>query len=186
MTKPCQRALIRSTGAAAAALALGAGAMTWAATSASAATGTRAATGAIIPRCQPSQLRVWVSPDSAQGTAGTTYFSLDFTNVSGTECHLYAWPGVTATDVNGKQLGAPAARNPDVPARYVNIPAGGTAHSNLGYVDVQVTPACSPAAATYLKVYPPDDTSSRNAFFPVQACTDSTSYLTIGRVQPGA
>jgi hypothetical protein len=38
----------------------------------------------------------------------------------------------------------------------------------------------------YLKVYPPDDTASRNAFFPRKACTNKTCYLTIGRVRVGA
>jgi hypothetical protein len=86
---------------------------------------------------------------------------------------------------DGKQLGVAAIRRSDVAARYINIPPGGTAHSYLGYVDVQVTPECKPATAMYLKVYPPDDTGARNAFFPLKACTNNTFYLTIGRVRAG-
>lgn len=177
--------LRRRLSAVSAVLAVSAGTLTWAATSALAAPASPASPGAVIPRCQPDQLEVWVSPDSAQGTAGTTFFNLDFTNTSNSECHLYAWPGVSATDANGNQLGVAATRNADVPAQYINIPAGGTAHSNLGHVDVQVTPACKPVTAMYLKVFPPGDTGSRNAFFPLSACTDQTPYLTIGRVQAG-
>lgn len=181
MTKLSSAAMAAS----AAALAVVAGTATWATASASAAPAKSAAPSAVIPRCQPGQLYVWVSPNSAEGTAGTTYFHLDFTNISRSECHLYAWPGVSATNANGKQLGVPAIRNADVPARYVNILSGGTAHSNLGYVDVQVTPQCKMATAMYLKVYPPGSTGSRNAFFPLRACTNKTYYLTTGRLQPG-
>jgi hypothetical protein len=48
-----------------------------------------------------------------------------------------------------------------------------------------VTPQCHPTTATFLKVYPPDDTGYRNAYFPLPACTNTTDYLTIGRVQAG-
>jgi hypothetical protein len=182
MTKPSRRAVAT----AAAVLAIGAGTATWAATTASAAPVKPTAPSTAIPRCRPDQLLVWVSPDTANGTAGTTYFHLDFTNISDAVCHLYSWPGVAATDRYGRQLGVPAIRNPDVPATYVNILPHGTAHANLGYVDVQVSPGCRPETATFLRVYPPDDTVPRNAFFPLQVCTDHTNDLTIGRVQPGA
>jgi hypothetical protein len=177
----------RAVATAATVLAVGTGTVTWAATSASAAPAGQAAPSGVIPRCAPDQLYVWVSPDSGSGAAGTIHYNLDFTNRSHSWCHLYAWPGVSATNADGHQLGAGAVRNPDVPARYINIaPNGGTAHSDLGYVDVQVSPQCHPVTATFLKVYPPDDRGSRNAFFPLPACTDGTKYLTIGRVQPGA
>lgn len=176
----------RIVAAAAAALTVSAGIATWTATSASAAPARPAAASAVIPRCAPNQLYVWVSPDSAGATAGTTYYTLDFTNISGAECHLYAWPGVSATNGSGRQLGVPATRNSDAPAAYINIPAGGTAHSYLGYVDVQVYSGCPQATATYLRVYPPDDTGFRKAYFPLPVCTNNTEDLTIGRVQAGA
>lgn len=166
-------------------LTVGGGTVTWAATSASAASARPATASAVIPRCSPDQLYVWVSPDSANGTAGTTYYTLEFTNISGSECHLYSWPGVSATNADGGQIGVPAIRNADAPAQYINIPAGGTAHSYLGYVDVQVYSGCPRATATFLKVYPPDDTGSRSAFFPLPVCTNGTYDLTIGRVQAG-
>ena len=63
--------------------------------------------------------------------------------------------------------------------------ATAAAHSDLGYVDAQVSPVCHPAAVTFLKVYPPGGTTARNAFFPLPACTGKTSYLTTGLVRPG-
>lgn len=170
---------------AAAVLAVGTGSATWAATSASAAPAKAAAQTSSIPRCTPAQLAVWVNADSADGTAGMTNYHLDFTNTSGGMCHLYSWPGVSATNSAGGQLGVPAIRNPNVPATYVNIPVGGTAHALLGYVDVQVSPSCKPTTATFLKVYPPDTTGARHAYFPLKVCTNGTYDLMIGRMQPG-
>jgi hypothetical protein len=177
MAKPSRRTLTVT----AAALAIGAGILTWAATSASAATA-----AAVIPKCSPGQLDVWVSPNSANAAAGTGYYHLDFTNVSGSTCHLYGYPGVSAVNSAGKQLGVPARRNANVPVRDVNIAPNGTAHAVVGYVDAQLGSGCPHTAATFLKVYPPDDTGSRNAWFPLQVCTNNAVDLTIDAVQAGA
>jgi len=178
----------RTAAVAAAVAALGAGSATWAATSASAATDHPAgqASAAYIPRCAAGDLAVWVNANSADGTAGTTYYHLDYTNISKATCHLYSWPGVSAVSAAGKQLGPAATRTGTVRATYVNIAPGGTAHSVLGYVDVQVSKSCKPALATHLRVYPPDDTGARDAFFPVSVCTTNTADLVVWRVQPGA
>lgn len=178
----------RVVAVAAAVAALGAGAATVAATSASAATTHPAAKSAVafIPRCTPGDLAVWVNANSADGTAGTTYYHLDYTNITRGWCHLYSWPGVSAVNAAGRQLGAAAVRTGGVPATYVNIPPGGTAHSIFGYVDVQVSKACKPAMATHLRVYPPDGSAARDAFFAAAVCTDKTKDLVVWRVQPGA
>jgi len=179
----------RVAAAAVAVAALGAGSAALAATAASAAASqpqaARTADG-LIPRCAPGNLAVWVNANSADGTAGTTYYHLDFTNISGHMCHLNGWPGVSAANAAGRQLGAPAVRTGTAPPAYINLPAGGTAHSIFGYVDVQVSPACKPALATHLKVYPPGDSGARDAFFAASVCTDKTKDLVIWRVQPGA
>jgi hypothetical protein len=192
-----RRSVAAAVAGTAAVAALGAGSVTWAATAASAATGhpvAQAASAArasktmlrIIPRCTAGDLAVWVNANSADGAAGTIYYHLDYTNISGHMCHLYSWPGVSAVNSAGKVLGAPAARTGGAPAVYVNIPAGGTAHSVFGYVDVQISKACKPAMATHLQVYPPNDRGTRDAFFAASVCTDKTKDLVVWRVQPGA
>ncbi|HVT67327.1 MAG TPA: DUF4232 domain-containing protein [Trebonia sp.] len=184
MIKPSRRGVA----AAAAVLAVGAGSATWAATSASAAPARPAANAAAayIPRCTPADLAVWVNTASASGTAGTTYYHLEYTNISGATCHLYSWPGVSAVDSAGKQLGPAAVRDGSAPAVYVNIAPGGTAHSVLGYVDAAVSAGCDPATSAELKVYPPDDSAARYAFFTRSVCSTGTvPDLTVWRVQPG-
>ena len=117
----------------------------------------KALTGPLGISRESSQLAAWVNADSGDATAGTTFYHLDLTNTSRRTCWVSGWPGVAAANWAGGQLGVPAVRRADVRARIVNIPPGGTAHSTLGYVDVQVTKQCKPAAATYLKVFPPED-----------------------------
>jgi hypothetical protein len=175
----------RAAAAAAAVLALGIGSATWATTSASAATAKPAAPSS-IPRCTTGQLAAWVNADSANGAAGTIFYHLDLTNTGRRTCWTFGWPGVSAVNWAGRQLGVPAVRRHDVRPRIVNIPPGGTAHSTLGYVDVQVTPSCRPTTATFLKVFPPSNRTARHAFFPLQVCTNRTWDLTIGLIQPGA
>jgi hypothetical protein len=169
----------RTAAVATAALALGIGSAAWATTSAS-------ASSAVTPRCSAGNLAVWVNADSEDGALGTIFYHLDFTNISGHTCHLFGYPGVSATTSAGIQLGVPASRDSAVPATTVNIPPGGTAHSVLRYVDALVDPTCHPKTAFFLKVFPPNDTAARHAFFPLPVCTNKTIDLIIRRVQPGA
>ncbi len=101
---------------------------------------------------------------------------------------LSAWfvrqyPGVSALDVNGRQLGSPASWGPLAGARIVNLAPGATAHTMLGYHDVVVgtSPGCAQVkVATYLRVYPPGQRSATLAAFPVEACVHAGPvYLSI-------
>jgi hypothetical protein len=121
----------------------------------------------------------------AVASAGTTFYHLDLTNTGHRTCWLFGWPGVSAVNWAGHQLGVPAVRRNDGRPRFVYVAPGGTAHALLGYVDVQVGPPCHPVTATFLRVYPPGNRSARHAFFPLPVCTDRTWDLTIGRVQAG-
>jgi hypothetical protein len=178
MTKLSRRVIAT----AAAVVTLGAGGMTVAATAASAAPASPAAP---IQRCAPGQLYVWVSPDSANGTAGTTYYNLDFTNKSGSECYLNGWPAVTATNSRGGQLGGAATQIKKPSAKTVYLYPNATAHSTLGYVDALLTRSSRPQTATFLRVSVPGVRGSRNAFFPLPVTTRGRSIFTIGSVQGG-
>jgi Protein of unknown function (DUF4232) len=128
---------------------------------------------AAIPRCTASNLGVWVAVDQGNGAAGTIYYPLEFTNLSQHTCYLFGYPGVSALDVNGRQLGSPASWGPLAGARIVNLAPGATAHTMLGYHDVVVgtAPECAQVkVATYLRVYPPGQRSATLAAFPVEAC----------------
>jgi hypothetical protein len=168
----------RNAAVAVAVLALGAGGAAWAATSASAAP-------AAISKCAASNLAVWVNADSADGTAGTTYFNLEYTNTGRVTCYLAGYPGVSATGLGGGQLGQSARRNAAAPYKVIDVAPGRTAHSFLGYVDIVVDPSCKPRTATFLKVYAPNDTVAKRAFFPLSVCTTGPVDLTVERAAAG-
>src|SRR5580692_2914438 len=127
---------MRTTIRRAAAAALGTGSAVWAASSASAAP---AAPDALIPVCTAGDLAVWVNYGAGQGAAGTFYYPLEFTNTSNHTCRTWGWPGVSATNANGHQLGDAAVRLHYYTPAWVNIASGGTAHALLAYGNAEVT-----------------------------------------------
>ena len=176
----------RAAAAVAAALALGIGSAVWATSSASAAP---SASSAIPPVCTTANLAVWVNISEGNGAAGTIYYPLEFTNTSNHTCRTWGYPGVSALNASGKQLGDSAGRNPLYAGAWVNIPAGGTAHSLLSYGNAEVsTSGCKPTTASLIKVYPPNRKTAAYGFFSLQACRSTKSlytYLYVTTVQPG-
>jgi hypothetical protein len=127
-----------------------------------------------IPRCTTSDLRVRLAVDQANGTAGTFYYPLDFRNIGHHTCYLSGYPGVSALDRKGRQLGSPAGWGSRAGTRIVNVAPGATAHTELAYHDVAVTTesGCDPVnSAVDLRVYPPDQRSSTDAAFTLEACS---------------
>ena len=92
----------RAAAAVAAALALGIGSAVWATSSASAAP---SAPSAIPPVCTTANLSVWVNISEGNGAAGTIFYPLEFTNTSNHTCRTWGYPGVSALNASGKQLG---------------------------------------------------------------------------------
>jgi len=171
----------RVTIAAVSALTLGIGAAVWATSSASAAP-------AATPACSSSALSVWVDASQSSGAAGTIEYALEFTNITGKACTLYGYPGVSAVNVNGKQLGDAARENALFRKKTVTIPAGGTAHADLFWSDGEVytAPGCDRVTASLIKVYPPGQKAAKKGFFDLPVCSAAHHpYLQITVVRPG-
>jgi hypothetical protein len=161
-------ALSAVTAAAAAALPL-AGAPARAAAPASGAAAP--ASGAATPACQTRGLVIWIDTQP-NGTAGTIFFTLNFTNLSGHPCLLRGFPGVSAVNLRGRMFGRPASRDPGQLVRTVTLTNGHTAHAVLGIVDVGALPprTCPPTTAAGLRVFAPNQTASKVVPFPFVAC----------------
>lgn len=174
----------RAAAAVAAALALGIGSAVWATSSASAAP---SAPSAIPPVCTTANLAVWVNISEGNGAAGTIDYPLEFTNTSNHTCRTWGYPGASALNASGRQLGDAAGRNPLYAGAWVNIPAGGTAHSLLSYGNAEVsTSGCKPTTASLIKVYPPNQTRSALGFFSLPACSlPHHVYLHVTVLRPG-
>lgn len=145
---------------------------------------------ASIPKCTASDLAAWVAVGQGNGAAGTIYYPLEFTNLSGHTCSLFGFPGVSAIDSQDRQLGSPAnwihATAPDA----VILAPGATAHTTLAYHDAAVTtePGCDPVySAVLLRIYPPDQYSATLAAFDFEVCSHAGPlYMSIlGPITPG-
>lgn len=143
-----------------------------------------AAHAAAVPSCASRALVVWLDTNG-NGTAGSTYYHLELTNLSGHRCTLTGYPGVSAVDLAGRPLGSPAARNRQNRARTITLRAGHTASAVLRITDTGVfsTTKCRPVTAAGLRVYPPNNTESKLVPFPFRACSRSgTAYLHVAAV----
>ena len=189
-----RRAIAVMAGIAVAALAITSAA--FAATSSGASPGSGAASAA-IPKCtaalgQYGNVSVWVADGQGSGAAGTIYYPLEFTNLSGHTCSMHGFPGVSAISRGGQQLGSPAnweSGGSFGTPRTVLVAPGATVHAILAYHDVVVStpPACDPVNTTFeLRVYPPDQRSAGFAFFGLQACSHAGPvYLSVGPIKAG-
>jgi hypothetical protein len=102
------------------------------------------------------------------------YYNLEFTNLSGHTCTMFDYPGVSAVNLAGTQLGSAAHYSSVAKPTVVTIAEGATASAVVQIVDVGVFPGtCAPVHAAGLRVYPPDQTTAKIVPFPFLACSRS-------------
>ena len=149
------------------------------------AAASRARTAA-VPACATSGLVVWMNT-MGNGTAGSIYYTLEFTNLSGHACTLKGYPGVSAVNLSGHQLGSPGGRDPFATASTVTLSAAGahqTATATLRIVQAGNFPAatCAITTAAGIRVYPPNQTASKVVPFPFSACSHTGPVILTVRV----
>lgn len=125
---------------------------------------------AAISRCARSRLTSWLGIPGG-GTAGSTYYQLEISNISGRSCTLYGYPGVSAIR-GGNQVGSAAGRVASHPSALLTLAPGSTVHVILQITDVYNFPRseCRPTQAYALRVYAPGDYSSMQFPFTFEAC----------------
>ena len=125
------------------------------------------------PRCATSELVVWLDTRGGGAAAGSAYYKLELANLSGHTCTLRGYPGVSAVDLRGRQLGSAASRDPAQAPRAVRLARGASAVATLRIGDAVNYPAprCREQTAAGLRVYPPGETASRVVPFPFLACS---------------
>ena len=139
------------------------------------------------PACATRSLKATVG--IAQGAAGSVYQVIDFTNISGSPCTLFGYPGMAlAGGTPVTQIGAAAARSTGSSAKLVTLAAGKTANALLQITQAENYSAsrCVPKASTYLQIYPPNQTTPIYLAYKSTGCSSSkVNLLTVGVVQPG-
>jgi Protein of unknown function (DUF4232) len=150
-----------------------------------------ASSAAAPAACKASGLVTWLNT-MGDGTAGSTYYTLQFTNLSGHNCTLEGYPGVSGVNLAGHRLGSAASRNPAHAARVITISSAtnlnavnSSAVAVLRITDVGNFPqaTCRPVAAAGLRIYVPGERTATVIPFPFRACSRSGPiYLSVEAV----
>jgi hypothetical protein len=171
---------------------------TAAATSASAAPASSApatsSSSTAVTICAASALKAAVNTAKPGAAAGSIYYPLDLTNISGSTCTVFGYPGVSfVTGPSGTLIGRAATRNPVKPATTVTLAPGQVAHATLQVAQAgNYDPAqCKPVTAHWLRIFPPDQTAPLFVSFTTKACSARLphsvgSQLAVSVFQPGA
>ena len=140
---------------------------------------------ASAPPCPTAGLVIWLANGSA--AAGTFYYDLNFTNLSGHACTLRGHPGVSAANLGGARIGTPAGwGNPgNARLRTIRLANGATATAVLAVTDVYNYPVsvCHQVAEAGLRVIPPNQFTSKLVPYPIRACSTSQVFMQAGVVQ---
>ena len=140
-------------------------------------------------RCPTADLDVWLKVETGGGAAGSFYYKLEFTNLSPSACTLSGYPGVSAVDLHGHQIGAPARRERFHAPRTVRLASDASAVAVLRVTDAgnYRAASCHGTLAAGVRVYPPGETRSRIVPFPFSACSQTTVHiLAVRSLEPGA
>ena len=149
---------------------------------------TAAPTQAGAAACATSALKVTVPKGQGNAAAGSSYYPIQFANVSGASCTLYGYPGVSfVTAPGGRQIGPAATRNPAAARQLVTVSPGQTAHAEQQVINAENYPPadCGLVTAHWLKIYPPNQTGPAYVSFTAQACSKPKQILSVQAVQPG-
>ena len=132
--------------------------------------------------CTASDTQTWLGLGLGGGTAGSTYYPLEFSNVGRRACSLNGYPGVAAYGPNGRQVGPAASRNSQRHGT-VTLAPGATAHALLRVLDWGAL--CSKeVTADGIRVFPPGETRSEPIPFSFGACAHR-GVLIVGPVRAG-
>lgn len=133
---------------------------------------------------------VKLSLGNGDAAAGTVYRKLVITNVSGHQCTIQGFPGVSyVTGADGHQVGEAAFRD-GAKGEAVHLNNGESASADLGFVNVRNydEQTCKPTETRGLRVYLPQETASN--FVPVSGlgCAGKIpgNQLTVKTVHKGA
>ena len=144
-----------------------------------------AVAAASTPRCATSGLVDWLD-NRGNGAAGSVFYNLELTNLSGHACTLSGYPRVSAVNLGGDQIGRAASRNSSPRPRVVTLARGATATVVLQILEVSNFPGsiCRQVTAAGLRVHSPNQTASKVVPFPFGACSRTGPvYLSVQAVQ---
>lgn len=141
-----------------------------------------------IPVCTVRTLDVVLAGE--EGTAGTIYRGVVFTNTGGQSCTIQGFPGVSfVAGEDGRQVGDAAIRQGEK-GPVVTLRPGAAATAPVGFRNIgNFDPAvCQPTQVRGLRVYPPHDRRSEFVPFETTGCAGEVpgGQLVVLTVHAGA
>jgi hypothetical protein len=136
--------------------------------------------------CPAADVVAWLDPNGS-GAAGSIFYTVNLTNLSGRACSLSSYPRVAAVDLAGRQVGRSSRAYPS-PTPNVTLGEGASASFLVDITDVADFPAsaCRPVEAAGLRVFLPHQSASKLVPYPFKACSNtSTRYLSARAIQRG-
>ena len=134
-----------------------------------------------VPACISTHTRVWYGVPGDAAT-GHIRFQLQFSNIGHSTCSFFGYPGVSALDIHGHQVGLPASHSGT--RLTVTLAPGGTAHVVLELT--QAAFVCAhPVKTSVLRVFAPGQTHAQLVEFPSASCPGK-SLLHVDALHPGA
>jgi hypothetical protein len=144
------------------------------------------AVAAASPPCKTSGLVIWSNNGAGGGTAGSVFYKIRFTNLSGHACTLAGYPKVSAVNLAGKRIGSAAQREAGQVPKPVKLGKGATATALLRVVNPgNFSPsACHQVTAAGLRVGPPGQSGSKLVPIPFATCSLASQHtLSVGVVK---
>jgi hypothetical protein len=144
-----------------------------------------------LASCRIGSLLITLDDSQADGTAGASYYPLNFTNTGSATCQMYGYPGVSfaaAPAGTARQIGAAAVRSRAFAKVAVRLAPGSTAHAWLKVSAAGNYPAsrCQPVTVSWLRIYPPEESVAGYVAHTFSACAATgTALLTILPVRAG-
>lgn len=172
LTTPFSRRMLMGVSMAAAAILLPTAAL-----ASSAASGSAAAPAGT---CAATATRLWYGVPS-EGAAGSSFWQIELSNIGHTTCSFFGFPGVSALDIHGHQVGL-AATHTGVRVGATLVP-GATAHFVLRVVNAGAVCA-HPLHGVLLRVFGPGQFHSNIVGFVSEQCPGK-SLMSVDSVHPG-
>jgi uncharacterized protein DUF4232 len=130
--------------------------------------------------CTSVHTRVWYGLPGDAAT-GHSFIQLELSNIGHSTCTFFGYPGVSALNSQGHQVGHPATHSGH--RIGVTLSPGATTHVVLVITDASLV-CRHPVKATELRVFPPGQFHSQNVPLSTQQCIGK-SVLSVDSVHPG-
>lgn len=122
--------------------------------------------------CNSSKLVIWSAEMPGNGTAGSIFYKLAFTNLGNSTCTLKGYPQVTAANLGGGKLGSAATRESGTRVKKVKLHPGDSAYATLRIAEAgnYSNFECHPMMAAGVRVKAPGKGGAKLVPFPFEAC----------------